>query len=69
MMDSFIAAVEAEPGTTYGRLLSAMRTRIRDGHGSRLLPGRLGSYVRRMIPPSGVQVSELCLVSLPRLCC
>ncbi|PUZ40842.1 hypothetical protein GQ55_9G455200 [Panicum hallii var. hallii] len=60
MMDSFIAAVEAEPGTTYGRLLSAMRTRIRDGHGSRLLPGRLGSYVRRMIPPSGVQEPQLC---------
>ncbi|RLN42101.1 metacaspase-1-like [Panicum miliaceum] len=60
MMDSFIAAMEAEPGTTYGRLLSAMRARIRDGHGSRLLPGRLGSYVRRMIPPCGVQEPQLC---------
>ncbi|KAG2540321.1 metacaspase-1-like isoform X2 [Panicum virgatum] len=60
MMDSFIAAVEAEPGTTYGRLLSAMRARIRDGHGSCRLPGRLGSYVRRMIPPSGVQEPQLC---------
>ncbi|OEL37240.1 Metacaspase-1 [Dichanthelium oligosanthes] len=40
MMDSFINAVEAEPGTTYGRLLSAMRARIRDGQGSRRLPGK-----------------------------
>ena len=56
MTDSFIKAVEAEPGTTYGRLLSAMRTRIRDGQGSRRLPGRLGSFVRWMIPSSGVQV-------------
>ena len=59
MMDSFIAAVEAEPGTTYGRLLSAMRARIRDGQGSRRLPGRLGSFVRWMIPSSDVQVSSI----------
>ena len=57
MTDSFIKAVEAEPGTTYGRLLSAMRARIRDGQGSRRLPGRLGSFVRWMIPSSTVQVS------------
>ncbi|CAN6284501.1 unnamed protein product [Urochloa humidicola] len=60
MMDSFIQAVDAEPGTTYGRLLSAMRARIRDGHGSRRLPGRLGSYVRRMTASSGVQEPQLC---------
>ncbi|CAD6203882.1 unnamed protein product [Miscanthus lutarioriparius] len=60
MTDSFIKAVEAEPGTTYGRLLSAMRTRIRDGQGSRRLPGRLGSFVRWMIPSSGVQEPQLC---------
>ncbi|RCV44513.1 hypothetical protein SETIT_9G379600v2 [Setaria italica] len=60
MMDSFIQAVEAEPGTTYGRLLSAMRARIRDGHGSRRLPGMLGSYVRRMTASSGVQEPQLC---------
>jgi len=58
MTDSFIKAVKAEPGTTYGRLLSAMRTRIRDGQGSRRLPGRLGSFVRWMIPSSGVQVRD-----------
>ncbi|CAL4922974.1 unnamed protein product [Urochloa decumbens] len=60
MMDSFIQAVDAEPGTTYGRLLSAMRARIRDGHGSRRLPGRLGSYMRRMTASSGVQEPQLC---------
>jgi hypothetical protein len=57
MTDSFIKAVEAEPGTTYGRLLSAMRARIRDGERSRRLPGRLGSFVRWMIPSSSLQVS------------
>ncbi|CAL4939734.1 unnamed protein product [Urochloa decumbens] len=60
MMDSFIQAVDAEPGTTYGRLLSAMRARIRDGHGSRRIPGKLGSYVRRMTASSGVQEPQLC---------
>lgn len=58
MTDSFIKAVEAEPGTTYGRLLCSMRARIRDGHGSPRLPGRLGSFVRRMIVSSSVQVSD-----------
>ncbi|CAN6289247.1 unnamed protein product [Urochloa humidicola] len=60
MTDSFIKAVEAEPGTTYGRLLSAMRARIRDGQGSRRLPGRLGSFVRWMIPSSSLQEPQLC---------
>ncbi|PAN49359.1 hypothetical protein PAHAL_9G443700 [Panicum hallii] len=60
MTDSFIKAVEAEPGTTYGRLLSAMRARIRDGQGSRRLPGRLGSFVRCMIPSSNLQEPQLC---------
>ncbi|XP_062215440.1 metacaspase-1-like [Phragmites australis] len=61
MTDSFIKAVEAEPGTTYGRLLSAMRARIRDGQGSRRLAGRFGSFVRRMIPSNSVvQEPQLC---------
>ncbi|CAN6294851.1 unnamed protein product [Urochloa humidicola] len=60
MMDSFIHAVNAEPGTTYGRLMSAMRARIRDGHGSRRLPGKFGSYVRKMTASSGVQEPQLC---------
>jgi metacaspase-1 len=58
MTASFIRAVKAEPGTTYGRLLSAMRATIRDGHGSPRLPGRLGSFVRRMIVSSSVQVRD-----------
>ncbi|KAL5217620.1 hypothetical protein ABZP36_018304 [Zizania latifolia] len=59
MTYSFIKVVESEPGTTYGRLLGAMRATIRDGQGSvgrRLLPGRLGEFVRRMIPSGSVQV-------------
>ncbi|CAN6284503.1 unnamed protein product [Urochloa humidicola] len=60
MTDSFIKAVEAEPGTTYGRLLGAMRARIRDGQGSRRLPGRLGSFVRWMMPSSSLQEPQLC---------
>ncbi|KAG8063179.1 hypothetical protein GUJ93_ZPchr0003g18358 [Zizania palustris] len=63
MTYSFIKAVESEPGTTYGRLLSAMRATIRDGQGSvgrRLLPGRLGEFVRRMVPSGSVQEPQLC---------
>ncbi|TVU46780.1 hypothetical protein EJB05_06341, partial [Eragrostis curvula] len=60
MTNSFIKALEAEPGTTYGRLMSAMRARIRDGHGNPRLPGRLGSFVRRMIVSSSVQEPQLC---------
>ncbi|CAM0873496.1 unnamed protein product [Alopecurus aequalis] len=62
MTDSFIKAVQSEPGTTYGRLLSAMRGTIRDGQGSgrRLLPGRVGSFVRKMIASSSVQEPQLC---------
>uniref|UniRef100_A0ACD5X1G3 Uncharacterized protein n=1 Tax=Avena sativa TaxID=4498 RepID=A0ACD5X1G3_AVESA len=62
MTDSFIKAVQSEPGTTYGRLLSAMRGTIRDSQGSgrRLLPGRVGSFVRKMIASSSVQEPQLC---------
>ncbi|KAI5005298.1 hypothetical protein ZWY2020_032541 [Hordeum vulgare] len=62
MTDSFIKAVESEPGTTYGRLLGAMRATIRDGQGAgrRLLPGRIGSFVRKMITSGGVQEPQLC---------
>uniref|UniRef100_A0A0A8XTJ7 Uncharacterized protein n=1 Tax=Arundo donax TaxID=35708 RepID=A0A0A8XTJ7_ARUDO len=61
MTHSFIKAVEAEPGTTYGRLLSAMRAQIRDCHGRPArLPGRLGSFVRRMVASSSVQEPQLC---------
>ena len=61
MTDSFIRAVESEPGTTYGRLLSAMRATIRDSQGTgRRLPGRIGSFVRKMITSSAVQEPQLC---------
>uniref|UniRef100_J3LPD7 Peptidase C14 caspase domain-containing protein n=1 Tax=Oryza brachyantha TaxID=4533 RepID=J3LPD7_ORYBR len=64
MTYSFIKAVESEPGTTYGRLLSAMRATIGEGQGGggvgRLLPGRLGSFVRKMIPSGSVQEPQLC---------
>ncbi|XP_047090741.1 metacaspase-1-like [Lolium rigidum] len=62
MTDSFIKAVQSEPGTTYGRLLSAMRGTIRDGQGMgrRLLPGRVGSFVRKMVTSSSVQEPQLC---------
>ncbi|KAK3147057.1 hypothetical protein QOZ80_3BG0277530 [Eleusine coracana subsp. coracana] len=59
MTESFIKAVEAEPGTTYGRLLSAMRARICDGHGNRRLRGPLKSFVRRVMS-SSAQEPQLC---------
>ncbi|GJN31670.1 hypothetical protein PR202_gb20094 [Eleusine coracana subsp. coracana] len=68
MTDSFIKAVEAEPGTTYGRLMCAMRARIRDGQGNPRLPGRLGSFVRRMIVSSSVQVRNAGVNLEPQLC-
>ncbi|KAL6878254.1 hypothetical protein ACP4OV_012424 [Aristida adscensionis] len=62
MTESFIRAVEAEPGITYGRLLCAIRARIRDGQGRpRRLPGRLGSFMRQMVASSSsVQEPQLC---------
>ncbi|KAL6648035.1 hypothetical protein ACP70R_012259 [Stipagrostis hirtigluma subsp. patula] len=61
MTDSFIKAVQAEPGLTYGSLLGEIRARIRDGQGRpRRLSGRLGSFVRRMVVCSGVQEPQLC---------
>ncbi|KAK3151796.1 hypothetical protein QOZ80_3AG0250650 [Eleusine coracana subsp. coracana] len=59
MTESFIKAVDAEPGTTYGRLLSAMRVRICDGHGNRRLRGPLKSFVRRVMS-SSAQEPQLC---------
>ncbi|KAF0899233.1 hypothetical protein E2562_015897 [Oryza meyeriana var. granulata] len=62
MTYSFVKAVESEPGTTYGRLLGTMRSTIREGQGSgrRLLPGRFGSFVRKMTPSGSVQEPQLC---------
>ncbi|CAN6335135.1 unnamed protein product [Urochloa humidicola] len=37
-----------------------MRARICEGQGSRRLPGRLGSFVRWMMPSSSLQEPQLC---------
>ncbi|KAG8097319.1 hypothetical protein GUJ93_ZPchr0013g35853 [Zizania palustris] len=60
MTYSFIKAVESEPGTTYGRLLSAMRATIRDNGGDLVIPGPLGSFFRRVITFSCAQEPQLC---------
>jgi hypothetical protein len=44
MTYSFIKAVESEPGTTYGRLLTAMRATIRDNGGELGIPGPIGTF-------------------------
>ncbi|XP_048548091.1 metacaspase-1-like [Triticum urartu] len=60
MTYSFIKAVESEPGTTYGRLLSAMRATIRDNGGESGIPGPIGSFFRRVITFSNAQEPQLC---------
>uniref|UniRef100_J3LPD8 Peptidase C14 caspase domain-containing protein n=1 Tax=Oryza brachyantha TaxID=4533 RepID=J3LPD8_ORYBR len=60
MTYSFIKAVESEPGTTYGRLLSAMRATIRDNGGDLGIPGPLGAFFRRVITFSCAQEPQLC---------
>uniref|UniRef100_A0A0E0GNJ7 Uncharacterized protein n=1 Tax=Oryza nivara TaxID=4536 RepID=A0A0E0GNJ7_ORYNI len=60
MTYSFIKAVETEPGTTYGRLLSAMRSTIRGGGGEVGIPGPLGAFFRRVITFSCAQEPQLC---------
>ncbi|KAL5210748.1 hypothetical protein ABZP36_006371 [Zizania latifolia] len=60
MTYSFIKAVLSEPGTTYGRLLSAMRATIRDNGGDLGIPGPLGSFFRRVITFSCAQEPQLC---------
>jgi hypothetical protein len=59
MTYSFIKAVESEPGTTYGRLLNAMRATIRDNGGDSGIPGPIGSFFRRVITFSCAQVLDL----------
>uniref|UniRef100_A0ACD5YF21 Uncharacterized protein n=1 Tax=Avena sativa TaxID=4498 RepID=A0ACD5YF21_AVESA len=60
MTYSFIKAVESEPGTTYGRLLNAMRATIRDNGGDSGIPGPIGSFFRRVITFSSAQEPQLC---------
>ncbi|PVH32614.1 hypothetical protein PAHAL_9G443500 [Panicum hallii] len=60
MTYSFIKAVESEPGTTYGRLLTAMRATIRDNGGELGIPGPIGTFFRRVITFSCAQEPQLC---------
>ncbi|XP_062211449.1 metacaspase-1-like [Phragmites australis] len=60
MTYSFIKAVESEPGTTYGRLLTAMRATIRDNGGEFGIPGPIGAFFRRVITFSCAQEPQLC---------
>ncbi|KAL6593722.1 hypothetical protein ACP70R_048623 [Stipagrostis hirtigluma subsp. patula] len=60
MTYSFIKAVESEPGTTYGRLLTAMRATIRDSGGEFGIPGPIGTFFRRVITFSCAQEPQLC---------
>uniref|UniRef100_A0A0A9G170 Uncharacterized protein n=1 Tax=Arundo donax TaxID=35708 RepID=A0A0A9G170_ARUDO len=60
MTYSFIKAVELEPGTTYGRLLTAMRATIRDNGGEFGIPGPIGTFFRRVITLSCAQEPQLC---------
>lgn len=57
MTFSFIQAVESEPGTTYGRLLTAMRAAIRETGSSCQFSGPIASLIRRAIPFGSTQVN------------
>lgn len=57
MTYSFIKAVELEPGTTYGRLLTAMRTAIRENGAGCQFSGPIASLIRRAIPFGSTQVN------------
>ncbi|CAD6203883.1 unnamed protein product [Miscanthus lutarioriparius] len=60
MTCSLIKAVESELGTTYGRLLTAMRATIRDNGGEFGIPGPIGTFFRRVITFSCAQEPQLC---------
>jgi len=64
MTYSFIKAVESEPGTTYGRLLTAMRATIRDNGGEFGIPGPIGTFFRRVITISCAQVRCFTVVNV-----
>ena len=57
MTHSFIRAVECEPRTTYGHLLTSMRTIMRNGGGNCNLQGPAGGCIRKVANFSGVEVS------------
>ncbi|VAH83876.1 unnamed protein product [Triticum turgidum subsp. durum] len=53
MTHSFIRAVECEPRTTYGRLLTSMRAIMRDSGGNCNLQGPIGGSIRKVANFSG----------------
>jgi hypothetical protein len=57
MTHSFIKSLECETRPTYGRLLSSMRTIMRQG-GPCSLQGPAGSSIRKVTNFSGVEVSD-----------
>jgi hypothetical protein len=57
MTHSFIRSLECEPRTTYGRLLSSMRSIMRQG-GNCNLQGPVGSSIHMVTNFSGVEVSH-----------
>ncbi|KAL2477471.1 Metacaspase-1 [Forsythia ovata] len=52
----FIQAVQNEPGLTYGRLLNAMRKKIRDTKTGILLNGPIASLAKKVLFPKSSQV-------------
>lgn len=56
MTYSFIQALEFEPGTTYGRLLSAMRAAIRDAN-TGIGGGPIASLLRKVF---GLDLTQVC---------
>ena len=48
MTYSFIQAIENEPGTTYGRLLTAMRSAIREASTGIRMSGPIVSLMRKV---------------------
>ncbi|VAH83884.1 unnamed protein product [Triticum turgidum subsp. durum] len=59
MTHSFIRAVECEPRTTYGRLLTSMRAIMRDSGGNCNLQGPIGGSIRKVANFSGVEEPQL----------
>lgn len=55
----FIQAVESEPGATYGRILNAMRTAIREAKTGIAISGPIASLVKRVFGVGLTQVTAL----------
>ncbi|KAF7051576.1 hypothetical protein CFC21_059803 [Triticum aestivum] len=56
---SFIKALECEPRTTYGHLLTSMRTTMRAGAGNCSLQGPVGCSIRKVANFSGVEEPQM----------